>query len=852
MNRPKPKTWPWVPPATRLLCPAVLGVWMAMLLCRAGLAMAAEAAAPRTVLSLDGVWEIAQGGMEEPPAEFKHRVPVPGLADMAQPAFAEVGTPESAKHRTAFWYRRTFTLPGPVPASARLKIHKARYGTKVYLNGQVAGEHLPCFTPGEFDVRGLLNPAGQPNQIVIRVGAHRDVLPKGLPDGFDFEKIRYIPGIYDSVELVLSGLPRVANIQAVPDLEAKAVRIVAELEGTPATRVRFVVREAVSGKEAGTAEVIDPGTPKRRTVEARVALAGCRLWSPEDPFLYIAEVSTGADRLAVRFGMRSFHFDPKTKQAVLNGKPYPLRGTNVCVYRFFEDPMRGDRPWRKEWVRRLHRAFKSMHWNAIRYCIGFPPEIWYEIADEEGTLIQDEFPIWYGGNRWPKELQAAELVRQYTAWMRERWNHPAVVIWDAQNETVTPETGKAIRQVRHLDLSNRPWDNGWSPPQSPTDVYESHPYAHSNPAFRMASFARLSGAAGSPGSIQGNVFPNKEGNPVIINEYGWLWLNRDGSPTTLSRKVYERLLGPHATADQRRELYARLLAAKTEFWRGRRQVAGVLHFCGLGYSRPDGQTSDHFLDIEKLDFEPHFFRYVRDAFHPVGILLDYWDDDPPPGQAQTITVRLTNDLYTEWAGTVRLALLRGKEVLWEEKRPARVAPLGTQALEFKLEIPARPGRYTLLAERSGDNEKPVASLRDFAILTPQERALRDGLAVGKPVTASSNLARDGATSPAAVADGDPSTRWSSEFSDPQWIAIDLQKPTRISRVELHWEAAYATAYTIEVSADGKNWQKVFSTENGKGGIESITFAPVEARYVRMTGHRRATPFGYSLWEFRVF
>lgn len=845
MNRRQPMSWP-------LGIVAMLGVWTASLLAWAGVAVGAEEVAPRTVLSLDGTWEIAQGDLEKPPAEFKHRVPVPGLADMAQPAFTEVGTPESGKHRQAFWYRRTFTLSGPVLPSVRLKIHKARYGTRVYLNGQVAGEHLPCFTPGEFDVRGLLRGAGQPNELIIRVGAHREVLPKGLPDGFDFEKIRYIPGIYDSVELVLSGLPRVANIQTVPQLEAKAVRIVAELEGPAAAGVRFVVREAVSGNEVGSAEVQDPGSPQRRTVEAQVALAGCRLWSPEDPFLYVAEVSTGTDRLSVRFGMRSFHFDPKTKQAVLNGKPYPLRGTNVCVYRFFEDPVRGDRPWRKEWVRRLHQAFKSMHWNAIRYCIGFPPEIWYEIADEEGMLIQDEFPIWYGTNRWPKELQADELVRQYTEWMRTRWNHPSVVVWDAQNETVTPETGKAIRQVRALDLSNRPWDNGWSPPQSPTDVYESHPYAHGNPAFRLASFARLSGAAGSPGSLQGNVFPNKDGNPVIINEYGWLWLNRDGTPTTLSRKVYERLLGPDATADQRRELYARILAAKTEFWRGRRQVAGVLHFCGLGYSRPDGQTSDHFLDIEKLNFEPYFFHYVRDAFHPVGVLLDYWDDDPRPGQEQTIVVRLTNDLYTEWSGTVRLAMLRLGKVLWEESRPARVSPLGAQAVEFKVKIPVEPGRYTLVAERRAGQEKPVASLRDFAILTPQERAARDGLAVGKPVSASSNLARDGATSPAAVTDGDSSTRWSSEFSDPQWIAIDLGQSTRISRVELHWEAAFGRAYAIEVSMDGKTWQKVFSTEKGKGGIETIRFAPVEARYVRMTGTRRATPFGYSLWEFRVF
>ena len=63
--------------------------------------------------------------------------------------------------------------------------------------------------------------------------------------------------------------------------------------------------------------------------------------------------------------------------------------------------------------------------------------------------------------------------------MRERWNHPCVVIWDAQNESHTAETGKALQAVRQLDLSNRPWENGWAEPQSPTDCVESHPYLFS-------------------------------------------------------------------------------------------------------------------------------------------------------------------------------------------------------------------------------------------------------------------------------------------------------------------------------------------------------------------------------------
>ena len=133
--------------------------------------------------------------------------------------------------------------------------------------------------------------------------------------------------------------------------------------------------------------------------------------------------------------MRSFRFDPNTKRAVLNDKVYFMRGSNVCAYRFFEDSARGDRPWRADWVRRLHQKFREMHWNSLRYCIGFPPEFWYDIADEEGFLIQDEFPIWIGDGDAPEEPVAAKIIPQYTEWMRERWNHPCVVIWDGQNET---------------------------------------------------------------------------------------------------------------------------------------------------------------------------------------------------------------------------------------------------------------------------------------------------------------------------------------------------------------------------------------------------------------------------------
>jgi hypothetical protein len=817
-------------------------------------ALAADA---RTIVPLNGQWEIAEGGMEQPPAKFSHRAPVPGLVDMATPPFVSPGSSVSLKERSerkrpadpkreAFWYRRTFKLKGPLSEVARLKVSKARYGTKVILNGRVVGEHGPNWTPGWFDVKPFLKGDGAQNELLIRVGASLAQVSPYLTEGWDFEKSRYIPGIFDSVQLVLSGSPHIVNVQVVPEVEKKRVRAAIELASAATGRVKGVVREAKSGRVVGETVVETRGNKVEMTVPIRDA----RLWTPEDPFLYELAVDTGGDTSRTRFGLRTFKTNPASGRAVLNGRPYFLRGSNVCIYRFFEDAARAGLPWDREWVRKLHRRFKEMHWNSLRYCIGFPPELWYEIADEEGIMIQDEFPIWYGGrpDAWPKEITQQHLAVEFTEWMRERWNHPCVVVWDAQNETTDDAVVAAtLMAVRGLDLSNRPWDNGWGVPQMPGDISEAHPYR----AGRKGFFANLANETGIPDN--GPKKKDAARPPYLINEYGWLWINRDGTLPTLTVDIYKRLLGEKATVAERFHYYARTLAAKTEFWRSKRLCAGVLHFCGLGYSRHDGQTSDHFINVKNLTYEPNFRRYVSAAFAPTGIMLDFWGDELPPGEKRELPVVVINDLYEKWSGTVRFRLLGGAKTLAEQTQPCEVAALGDKRLTFNLAVPAEPGRYTLEAALVRKGAPDVRSLRDFAVLTPEEREARRNLAEGRPVKASSVLIKDGQTYRTEFAvDGKGDTRWSSEFRDPQWLAVDLGAMQTISRVELQWEGAFGKAYTIQVSPDGENWKTVHATTKGVGKAETIRFTPVQARWVRIHGTQRGTPFGYSLWDVRVY
>jgi hypothetical protein len=123
------------------------------------------------------------------------------------------------------------------------------------------------------------------------------------------------------------------------------------------------------------------------------------------------------------------------------------------------------------------------------------------------------------------------------------------------------------------------------------------------------------------------------------------------------------------------------------------------------------------------------------------------------------------------------------------------------------------------------------------------------IALHQPTTASST---QGAAWPASNAtDGSLTTRWSSAFSDPQWLEVDLGSTQSICQVVIHWETAYAKAFQIQTSNDNATWTSIFSTTTGTGGTQTLNISG-SGRYIRMFGTTRATQYGYSIFEFQVF
>ncbi|WP_424528093.1 discoidin domain-containing protein [Sphaerisporangium viridialbum] len=136
-----------------------------------------------------------------------------------------------------------------------------------------------------------------------------------------------------------------------------------------------------------------------------------------------------------------------------------------------------------------------------------------------------------------------------------------------------------------------------------------------------------------------------------------------------------------------------------------------------------------------------------------------------------------------------------------------------------------------------------------AITVPAAHAASTLLSQGRPATASS--VENAGTPASAAVDGNTGTRWASQFSDPQWLQVDLGASAGITQVVLNWEAAYAKSFQIQVSNDASTWTTVYSTTTGTGGTQTLDVTGT-GRYVRVYGTARGTAYGYSLWEFQVY
>ncbi|VUD67368.1 hypothetical protein TDB9533_03758 [Thalassocella blandensis] len=137
---------------------------------------------------------------------------------------------------------------------------------------------------------------------------------------------------------------------------------------------------------------------------------------------------------------------------------------------------------------------------------------------------------------------------------------------------------------------------------------------------------------------------------------------------------------------------------------------------------------------------------------------------------------------------------------------------------------------------------------DLLQLSPYTKPF-ENIAWQKNVVASSTENQHPAT---FAVDGDPTTRWSSEYSDTQWLTVDLQTPHLIEGFKIEWESAMAKDYVIEISNDKDHWTILKTVLHNSELTNVYSGFEKTARYVRMRGTQRASIWGYSLFEFKIY
>lgn len=613
-----------------------------------------------------------------------------------------------------WWYLNEFQAEG-LDGRSVLRFSNVDYFCRVWLNGQLLGEHEGYSAPFQFDVTDALRHDGT-NRLVVKVWSPwDDAVAEDRHDLRAFRVVRdMVKGTYEHDDCLIArdvnpvGIYGSVVIESTPSLEFQrlgyelsedrsraSVNISVKRLDAGENTVTVRIREEASGRLVAESSARSSVEEEGDCVRAEVEIDDVLLWSTwdtGDPNLYIVEASAGDETITRRLGVRSVSMSRTADETklILNGSPLYIRGTSYFADAYISTMTR------ERYVRDL-RAIRDAGFNLVRVHVHVELKEFYELCDELGLAVMQDSE--YNWTHPLDEEWNRRLIDIYLDTVRMLDEHPSVITWICLNEpgfaggAIKDKTGGAAMAI--------------SPgPQ----LFEAVAAADPTRTIIKGSFCTDDPFSGDShnykGSLEGNSenYTGIDGTTEKLNsEFGF---DAPGieSHLRLIPQMYDRLRPMLGELEQIQEYQYRLTKYYIEHYRSQKSEPnwGYIQFMFIDLS-----PQSFYGVVDWWGMPKRALDALAESNQPVAVMLE----QTATQTSQLLVVNDTNEALG--AVTVRVQVIADGEVLLDAPYKAEVgasskvvvAPLRLEAdgRRFDVRVSARAADSRLVAQNRYHN-----------------------------------------------------------------------------------------------------------------------------------------------------
>lgn len=465
---------------------------------------------------------------------------------------------QDEKRHDYIWYHRTVLVDGKKLESGRVFIHfeGSDFCTKLWVNGQYAGDHRGGYSRFSFDITELVKDGE--NELTVKVEDSFDIQqPRGkqrwTDDSFGCWYVQ-TTGIWKTVWMEYAPKIRLDRVKMTPNLEDSALELEYEVEAPEGELgENLTVVAAVTFGDMVISRTAVAVTSNHMETKADVFLRakgmewGVRTWSPETPNLYditfqVVKDGQVVDTVGSYFAMREIRIEGQN--ILLNGRPLYQR--LILDQGYWKDSHLTP-PSEEALIEDIDKI-QALGYNGLRKHQKTEDERFLYWCDVKGMLVWSEMAAAYQYS----DKAVEEFTREWMEIVRQNYNHPCIITWTPMNESwgISQVGTKRTEQhftemIYHLTKSldkYRPVivNDGWE--HTISDIITLHDYEEAGETFykRYMEYKEQILA----GELYHNNYKSAmakgfayRGQPVIISEYGGIAFNNDDSGWGYGNKV---------------------------------------------------------------------------------------------------------------------------------------------------------------------------------------------------------------------------------------------------------------------------------------------------------------------------